>query len=84
MAQDVADHKTFFFAEKDRKGTLIEYHRAIDGALRLVPDKDDLARLAEDYKGMVEDGLLLDDAESFEKLMQHCQAIQDRANSRDK
>lgn len=84
LAQDVADHKTFFFAEKDRKGIRIEYHRAIGGALRLVPDKDDLAGLAEDYKGMVEDGLLLDNAESFEKLMQHCQAIQDRANSRDK
>lgn len=84
LAKDVADHKTFFFAEKDRKGLLIEYHQAIDGALRLVPDKDDLAKLAEDYKGMVEDGLLLDKAESIEKLMQHCQAIQDRANSRDK
>ena len=84
LANDVADHKSFFFAEKDRKGSVIDYHHAVDGALRLVPGEDDLAKLAEDYKNMVEDGLLLDKAESIEKLMQHCQAIQDRANSRGK
>jgi hypothetical protein len=84
LAEDVADHKTFFFAEKDKKGAVIDYRRAIDGALRLVPDKDDLARLAADYKGMVEDGLLLDEAQPIEKLMEHCKAIQGRANSRDK
>lgn len=83
LAKDVADHKTVFFAEKNKKGTVIDYHHAIDGALRLVPDKDDLEKLAEDYKGMVEDGLLLDEAEPIEKLMEHCQAIQDRANARD-
>ena len=82
LAKDVADHKTLFFAEKDKTGAVIDYHKAIDGALLLVPEKDDLAKLTEDYKGMVDDGLLLEKAEPIEKLMQLCQIIQDRANSR--
>ena len=82
LAKDVADHKTLFFAEKDKTGTIIDYRKAIDGALLLVPDKDDLAKLTQDYKGMVDDGLLLEKAEPIEKLMRLCQNIQDRANSR--
>ena len=38
--------------------------------------------LADDYARMVEDGWLLDDAESLDALMDACKAIEDRANGR--
>lgn len=81
LAKDVADHKSAFFAEKDKAGTVIDYHQAVSGALQLVPSKDALAALTDDYEGMVDDGLLLDQAEPFEKLMETCKAIQDLANA---
>ena len=80
LARAVADHKTIFFAEKDKAGAAIDYHQAIAGSLCLVPANDALAVLAADYKGMVDDGLLMDEADPFSKVLELCQAIQDRAN----
>ena len=37
--------------------------------------------LAEDYQRMVEDGLLLDDAEPFDALLQRCQALALKVNA---
>lgn len=37
--------------------------------------------LAQDYQRMVEDGLLLDDAEPFVVLLQRCQALADKVNA---
>jgi hypothetical protein len=54
-----AEHKSIFFAEKDKQGNPIDYHAAVSGALQLVPTEDALAALADDYARMVEDGLLL-------------------------
>jgi len=45
-----------------------------------VPDNKALASLSLDYKTMLEDGLLFDDAEPFEKLMNQCRALEARAN----
>lgn len=59
---------------------MIDYHAAVSGNLQLVPDADALAILAADYRHMVDDGLFLDDSESFDVLMARCQAIQDKAN----
>ncbi len=84
LANDVADHKTAFFLEKDKAGVVIDYHQAVNGGLQLIPSDEALEALTKDYKGMVNDGLLLDEATPFEKLMENCKAIQDRANSRDK
>jgi len=84
IAKDVADHKAVFFAERDHSGAVIDYHHAVNGSLLLLPRDDALAALAEDYMGMVNDGLLLDEATPFERLMGDCKAIQDRANARDK
>lgn len=81
LAQAVADHKSIFFAEKNRHGEVIDYHAAVSGGLQLVPDEGALARLATDYQHMVEDGLFLDDAEPFEALMTQCRAIQNKANA---
>jgi hypothetical protein len=37
--------------------------------------------LAEDYARMVEDGLLLDDAEPFDALLERCRALADKVNA---
>ena len=80
LAKAVADHKSVFFAEKNRDGETIDYHAAITGGLRLVPEEDALSKLAVDYQHMVDDGLFLDEVESFDGLLQHCRTIQDKAN----
>ncbi|MET0962639.1 MAG: nucleotidyl transferase AbiEii/AbiGii toxin family protein [Noviherbaspirillum sp.] len=81
IGKAVADHKRIFFTEKSRRGELIDYHAAIAGGLQLVPENGALATLASDYQRMVSDGLLLDDAEPFEALLQRCQVIQIKVNS---
>ncbi|MDM0118117.1 hypothetical protein QTI66_39300 [Variovorax sp. J22R133] len=77
----MADHKSIFFAEKRPDGEAIDYHAAVSGGLRLVPDDGALAKLATDYQHMVDDGLFLDEVESFNALLRQCQAIQQRANA---
>lgn len=81
LAQAVADHKAIFFAEKDVRGEVIDYHAAVSGELRLVPEKDALDKLAVDYRRMVEDGLFLDDVETFEALLDRCRVIEKKANA---
>ena len=80
LANAVADHKSIFFAEKSADGKPIDYHLAVSGCLRLVPDDSALATLAADYQHMVDDGLFLDEVESFDALLRQCQSIQDKAN----
>ena len=72
---------SIFFAEKSPDGAPIDYHAAISGGLRLVPDDGALAKLADDYRHMVEDGLFLDEVESFDALLHQCRAIQEKANA---
>jgi hypothetical protein len=81
LAKDVADHKSIFFAEKSPGGPLIDYHAAVSGRLCLVPNDEALTRLAADYQHMVDDGLFLEEVESFTALLQQCQAIQEKANA---
>jgi hypothetical protein len=81
LANAVARHKTTFFAEKASDRTLIDYTAAVNGGLRLVPAGDGLKALEEDYVRMVDDGLLLEDAEPFEALMARCADIATRANN---
>ena len=45
-----------------------------------MPGGDAAKALEEDYGRMVEDGLLLEDAEPFEELMTRCADIAARAN----
>lgn len=80
LASAVARHKAVFFAEKDESGNNIDYHAAIAGGLRLAPDKAARDVLAEDYRRMVEDGLLFDEAEAFDVLLDRCREIENRAN----
>lgn len=51
-----------------------------NGGLRLVPAGEALKTLGDDYARMVADGLLLDDAQSFDALMARCADIVERAN----
>lgn len=81
LARAVADHKSVFFAEKNTQGDVVDYHLAVSGGLQLVPDDGALAKLAADYQHMIDDGLLLDDAEPFESLLERCKAIQQKANA---
>lgn len=82
IAIAVAHHKTAFFPEKDRDGKIIDYAAAVSGGLRLVPDGAALDLLADDYNRMVDDGLLLDEAETFDLLVEQCRAIEEHANRR--
>jgi hypothetical protein len=81
LANAVADHKSIFFAEKSPDGAPIDYHAAVSGQLCLVPGVGALAELAADYQHMVDDGLFLDEVESFDSLLQQCQGIQQKANA---
>lgn len=81
LADAVARHKSMFFAEKAADRAPIDYVAAVSGGLRLTPEGEAFAALGEDYARMVDDGLLLDDAEAFDVLMQTCEQIAARANA---
>lgn len=80
LAKEIADFKSRFFRDKDRAGNQIDYGVAVTGKLRLVPDADIRKLLAEDYKKMADEGILLDEAEPFADLMEQCNDLQKRAN----
>lgn len=82
LAQAVAAHKSVFFAESAPDGTTIDYGAAVKGALVLVPGGDARVALADDYQRMVDDGLLMDDAEPFDNLLELCQALADKVNTK--
>ena len=80
LANSVAAHKAIFFRERDASGSWVDYDGAVSGSLELVPTGESRAALADDYARMLEDGLLPDDAESFDAVMTTCEAIANRAN----
>lgn len=80
MALAVARHKEIFFAEKDAAGAAIDYASAVSGTLSLVPTGKALESLSADYAQMIDDGLLLDEAESFDNLLDACRGLQERVN----
>jgi hypothetical protein len=80
LANSVAQHKAIFFPEKAADQSQIDYPSAVNGCLQLVPARDGAKALADDYARMVEEGLLLEDAEPFEALMERCADIARRAN----
>lgn len=81
LANAVARHKSMFFAEKAADRSVIDYAAAVNGGLQLTPVGDVATALAADYLRMVEDGLLLEDAEPFDVLMDRCADIAARANA---
>lgn len=80
LATAVARHKAMFFRET-ADGQVIDYGQAISGGLRLKPEGASLEALGDDYRRMIEDGLLQDDAEPFKALMEACADLAARANA---
>ena len=80
LALSVARHKMMFFTENDARGNRIDYEAAVSGQLQLVPEGAAFAVLSDDYAGMLADGMLLDDTESFDMLMERCALLEVRAN----
>jgi hypothetical protein len=80
LANAVARHKAMFFAEKAANGAVIDYEAAVNGGLQLVPTGEALVALAKDYSQMIDDGLLLEEAEPFEALIERCARIAERVN----
>jgi len=82
LARAVARHKAIFFREQDVEGDWIDYMAAVTGHLQLIPDRPLYDILAEDYRQMQRSGMLPEDAESFEDMMNRCAGIETRANER--
>ena len=80
LALAVAKHKSMFFPEKTAAGESIDYTAAVSGGLQLVPSDKALASLSLDYAGMLDDGLLMGDAEPFETLLERCRDLETRVN----
>jgi hypothetical protein len=76
LAKAVANHKSIFFAEKNSEGKPIDYHAAVSGGLRLIPNDAALTKLGADYQRMIDDGLFLNEVESFDALLNQCRAIE--------
>ena len=83
LAFAVARHKSMFFREKDWAGNWVDYFEAVSGELQLIPEGELYQVLSEDYESMVSDGLLQDDDERFDQLIDRCYDIEARANKRE-
>ena len=81
VARAVADHKSYFFSEKDAGGEVIDYVTAVVGALQIVPEGAAREALASDYAKMLEDEVMVGDALPFDELMQACTELAARANA---
>jgi hypothetical protein len=81
LARAVADHKAKFFPAKDAHAAPVDYHAAVSGRLRLVPDGEASDLLKGDYTAMIEAGYLEGDAEAFDALMARCDDLEDRINA---
>ncbi len=80
VAKAVAEHKSFFFLEKDGSGNIIDYHAAVDGALSIVPVAAARAALAQDYEAMRADEVMIGAGLAFDDLMQACGDVEAQAN----
>ena len=83
LASAVARHKAIFFP-KNAAAVRIDYEGAVSGDLQLVPAgaaRDARDALADDYAAMLADGMLFDDGEAFEVLMDRCANIEAKANN---
>ena len=80
LANEVAEFKSRFFRTRDRNGEWIDYTAAVTGKLQLLPDEEVRKVLAEDYARMVDERILIGEAESFEDLMRKCADLEKRAN----
>ncbi|MDT8405077.1 MAG: nucleotidyl transferase AbiEii/AbiGii toxin family protein, partial [Sulfuriflexus sp.] len=80
VAAAVASHKSHFFIEKDRDGQTIDYTVATTGHLKIVPEGDAKAALAQDYEAMLADEVMIGNALTFDALMNACANLEDQVN----
>jgi len=81
VARAVAEHKSYFFSEKDAAGGVIDYFPAVAGQLQIVPEGAARDALAADYANMLADEVMVGNALPFDQLMQACTEVAARANS---
>lgn len=81
LGRTVARHKQLFFPVRDESGAVIDYSEAVEGGLRLVPHGRPLITLADDYRRMLEAGLLEIGAPTFEEVVDLCRALEDTAKA---
>jgi len=82
LATDVANHKNMFFRENDRHGQRIDYVAATSGNLNIVPEDSAYVALEDDYRLMIQAGLLPEDnTPSFSEIMAACGELEKAANS---
>lgn len=81
VAKAVAEHKSYFFSEKDAAGDVIQYLPAVTGQLQIVPAGAALDALAADYALMLTDEIMVGNALPFDQLMRACADIAVRANT---
>ncbi len=81
LALSVGRHKAMFFTKNDARGVRIDYEAVVSGHLQLVPSGAAHKVLADDYAKMLADGMLLDESEPFDVLMERCAQIETRANA---
>lgn len=80
VATAVANHKSYFFIEKDVDGQVIDYVAATTGHLKIAPAGEAKAALAKDYAAMLADEVMVGDALSFDELMDACADLEAKVN----
>lgn len=81
VARAVAAHKAIFFPEKDSSGGAVDYEKAVDGMLKIVPEGEARESLAQDYAKMLEDQVMIEGALPFDDLMDACSELMAIANA---
>lgn len=81
VAKAVAEHKSYFFVEKDSAGVVIDYFPAASGGLQIVPEGAAREALAADYANMLADQIMVGNPLPFDELMQACAEVAVRANA---
>ena len=81
VAKAVAEHKSYFFVEKDAAGGVIDYFPTVAGGLQIVPEGAARDALAADYANMLTDEVMVGDALPFDQLMKACAEVAARANA---
>lgn len=80
VASTVASHKSHFFIEKDTEDKIIDYTSATTGHLKIVPEGEARASLAEDYAVMLADEVMVGNAPDFDSLIKACADLETKVN----
>ena len=77
----MAEHKSYFFVEKDAAGGVIDYFPAVAGGLQIVLQGAARDALTADYASMLADEVMVGNALSFDHLMKACAQAAASANA---